>query len=657
MRLSKVHVTEFQSVRDSTEFEVGDITCLVGKNEAGKTAILQAIYRLNPIEDSAGEFSVTDDYPRWDVEDYRHAVESGDRDHATVVRATFSLDAEDTRRLQEKLGPDVIVDREFALTKGYENERHFHFRVNESAALKFVLSQSENLPSEDAARLAACSGVGQMLTVLSESEQTEAIAKLTATLSPMKQGVAHFAYNELLRPKLPKFLYFDEYYQMRGRDSIQKLKQRLEQGVLIPSDHPLLGLINLARLDLDELLAPTRTRELKNRLEGAGNHLTKNVVKYWSQNKHLHMRFDVREARPEDPEGMRNGPNIWGEVYDDKHMVTTELGTRSRGFVWFFSFLAWYSDLKRQNQRLILLLDEPGLTLHGKAQADLLRYFEEEVKGLHQLIYTTHSPFMVDPENFDRVRIVRDRGIDSNEELPPEQEGTKVFTDILDADEDSLFPLQGALGYEIHQTLFIGPNSLVVEGASDLLYIRAMSALLEEVGKKGLSEKWTITPVGGSDKVPTFVALVGAQRGLNIATLIDYQKKDAQTIENLFKRKLLKKKHVLTFADFTQTKEADIEDMFEQEVYLALVNAEYGAALAKPIAASDLDQKHPRVLVRLERYFDSHPLKGGLEFSHYRPSRYFSENLGALKKRVSDETLGRFEAAFKAVNALLKKGD
>jgi len=67
------------------------------------------------------------------------------------------------------------------------------------------------------------------------------------------------------------------------------------------------------------------------------------------------------------------------------HWAHTPLGTRSRGFVWFFSFLAWYEDIKRQKQNVILLLDEPGLSLHGRAQADLLLYFEAELSG-HQLL-------------------------------------------------------------------------------------------------------------------------------------------------------------------------------------------------------------------------------------------------------------------------------
>ena len=297
----------------------------------------------------------------------------------------------------------------------------------------------------------------------------------------------------------------------------------------------------MARLDHRELVDTKNTAELKNKLENAGNHLTRRIVKYWSQNQHIQMRFDVRDAKPEDPEGMRKGTNVWGEVYDTVHWASTPFGSRSRGFVWFFSFLAWYEDIKRQKRNVLLLLDEPGLSLHGRAQSDLLRYFDKELV-MHQLIYSTHSPFMINPQRFECVRIVQDLGIDAKEQLPKEKDGTKVLTNVLDATEDSLFPLQGALGYEIQQTLFVGPNSLIVEGATDLLFLKAVSSELEREGRTGLSEKWVITPVGGCGKVPTFVALLGAQKGMNLATLLDIQKKDRHQIEDLCKKKLLKKK-------------------------------------------------------------------------------------------------------------------
>jgi len=199
-----------------------------------------------------------------------------------------------------------------------------------------------------------------------------------------------------------------------------------------------------------------------------------------------------------------------------------------------------FREQQKRGEPLIFLLNESGLILHGTAQADLLRYIEEQLKPGHQVIYTTHSPYMVDATRFERVRIVEDKSMDAAEVLPPDQAGTKVYTDVLEVTTGSLFPLQGALGYELSQTLFVGPNSLIVEGVSDFLYLELISALLDRKQRTSLNNEWTITPVGGAEKVSTFVALLGAQKGLTVAMLIDIQEKNRQQIENLYKRKLLR---------------------------------------------------------------------------------------------------------------------
>jgi AAA ATPase-like protein len=102
---------------------------------------------------------------------------------------------------------------------------------------------------------------------------------------------------------------------------------------------------------------------------------------------------------------------------------------RSAGFIWFFSFLVKFAQVQKNGGKLILLLDEPGLTLHGKAQADLLRYFVEKLAPEHQVIFTTHSPFIVPADNLPGVRIVEDRILqqrpgqwvsEGTRELPPQ---------------------------------------------------------------------------------------------------------------------------------------------------------------------------------------------------------------------------------------------
>ncbi len=689
MKLTKVRITGFQSIWDSTEFDIGDVTCLVGKNEAGKTALLKALYRLNPIIDKYGSFDVTRDYPRRAVSEYKDDVEAGRREPITVIQATYALEPEDITAIQEVFGPQCFQDETPTLTlhKGYsdedEGEDEFTFsglNMDKEAAIKHLVEAS-GLSQTLINKLLDLNTIEEMVKALDklqqdeddglqqdeddglqqdeddelqqdendELQQDENMQELMLTLQEVsEQDVSGIAYDRILDDRIPKFLYFDEYYQMEGQDNVDALKQRVANRNLKDSDHPLLGLIKLAGLKLDQLTDPDETEDLISRLEAAENRLTKRVLTYWSQNRHLRMKFDIRLGRPRDPDGMTSGMNIWGRVHDTRHMVSTALGTRSRGFVWFFSFLAWYSRKKDEN--IILLLDEPGLSLHAKAQADLLRYFEEELKPHHQLIYTTHSPFMVDPTRFDRVRIVQDLGIESDSDnLSEEQEGTKVITEVLDATPDSLFPLQGALGYEIYQTLFVGPNCLVVEGVSDLLYIQTISSILQDNGKEGLSSDWTITPVGGADKVPTFVAMIGAQTNLNLAVLIDYQKKDQQKIEDLYKRKLLKKSNVRTYADYAQGSEADIEDMFEPEFYLKLVKGAFGVS----ISLTDLSSGHPRILRRLEEYLKSNPLPNKETFNHFRPARYLSENIGCLENELSEQELDRFEQAFKDLNALL----
>ena len=655
MKLKEYRVREFKSVWDSGPIKIDDRkTCLVGKNEAGKTALLEALYRTHPINDHDAVFDETYDYPKREIEDYRFAVESGDRNEAIVVSCRYVLDPDEINRVTNVFGDKALKSHDLERYTYYgKNKNQFNLSVDEGAA-RGHLATSPHIPEPLAKCLREANDWEAFAAALDGTEKTEAVMELTELVAKVQdQGLALYIYHSLIWPNAPKFLYFDQYYQLRGHENLNNLLQRRKSKQPIESDFPLIGLINLARLNLEKLLSARNTAELKNKLEGAGNHLTRRIVKYWSQNQHIHMRFDVREAKPEDPEGMQHGTNIWGEVYDTVHFASTPLGVRSRGFVWFYSFLAWYEDIKRQKQNVILLLDEPGLSLHGRAQSDLLRYFDEELVG-HQLIYSTHSPFMIDPQRLDRVRIVQDLGIDKQAQLPKEEDGTKVLTNILDATGDSLFPLQGALGYEIQHTLFIGPNSLIVEGPSDLLFLKAVSSELEREDRTGLSGKWVITPVGGIGKVPAFAALLGSQKGMNVATLLDIQSKDRPLVENLYKKKLLKKANVHTYADFLHQKAADIEDLFDRDFYIKLVNLEFARQLASPIDPTKLNANEPRTLKAIETYLEANPLKSG-SFSHYRPARYLSEQIHALWGRMSDDAKNRFEDVFKTLNRCLEK--
>ena len=417
MILKEYRVREFRSIRDSGPIIVdGQTTCFVGKNEAGKTAILSALYRTNPIIEADALFDETYDYPKREVEDYRFDVESKRREEAVVVEAQYELEADDLTAVDAKFGPNILKNNTFTRKTYYGTANSKSCMACDDAAARKHLATNSSLCDDLEETLISAADWSAYETALKDAENTEAVRELKELVAEVqKKGLEDLVFNTLIWPCAPKFLYFDEYYQMKGQANLNALKLRIDDNKQEDSDYPLIGLINLARLDPQALLDTTNTTELKNKLEGAGNHLTNRIVRYWSQNQHIKMRFDVRDAKPGDPEDMREGLNVWGEIYDSVHSATTPLGLRSRGFVWFFSFLAWYEDLKRKKENVILLLDEPGLSLHGRAQADLLRYFDDELAD-HQLLYTTHSPFMIDSTKFERVRIVQDLGIDATDD-------------------------------------------------------------------------------------------------------------------------------------------------------------------------------------------------------------------------------------------------
>jgi predicted ATP-dependent endonuclease of OLD family len=201
--------------------------------------------------------------------------------------------------------------------------------------------------------------------------------------------------------------------------------------------------------------------------------------------------------------------------------VSVPFDERSRGFVWFFSFLAYFTNLEQASDSdLILLLDEPGLSLHARAQEDLLRLIDERLAPSHQVIYTTHSPFVVSAGHPDRVRTVIDQ----------DKVGTKVSTDIFKADEDTAFPLLAAMGIELTQTLFVGQNKLLLEGPSDLIYCDVLTEALALQERVGLDPRWVKVPIGGAGKLSTFAALLGAHK-LNVAVIVDSSAKDVGAIK------------------------------------------------------------------------------------------------------------------------------
>jgi hypothetical protein len=96
-----------------------------------------------------------------------------------------------------------------------------------------------------------------------------------------------------------------------------------------------------------------------------------------------------------------------------------------------------------------------------------------------------------------------------------------------------------------------------------------------------------------------------------------------------------------------------LEDMFDADFYVKLVNEEFKNQLQQPIGTSDLLHTNRRILMSIEDHLSRYPMKSG-KFNHYRPARYLNEHIAELGKELYGSTLDRFESAFKRLNGLIK---
>lgn len=234
--------------------------------------------------------------------------------------------------------------------------------------------------------------------------------------------------------------------------------------------------------------------------------------------------------------------------------------------------------------------------------------------------------------------------------------GTKVRDDVLTRDPDTLFPLQGALGYEISQSLFVGKNTLLVEGPSDILYLQALSDALRRRQRQGLDARWTVCPAGGIDKIRPFVALF-AGNALNIAVLADQAKGDRKKAEEMKRSEILKAGHFFTMADFLEREEADTEDLFEPDVFSEILNAAYSLDGSNKIDLEKLKAAAPetkRLVKQAEAAFKVMPDIIPM-LDHFTPAAWLIRNPKVLdvKSAAVGATLDRAEKVFVTYNSLL----
>ena len=639
MKLVNLRIKNFKCILDSTDFSVDQLTCLVGKNESGKSAILQALYKLNPVDNNE-KYNALYDYPKMYLTDY----ESGDiEDGNTVVVSTWTMGNSEKTEFESKWGSGSLKGDTIIVTSGYDNKRKwsvsFDFKVIFATKMEELgFSQPDFAHFSDMSSIETVRGEIKAISTASAPEQSF----ITWFNSCFPQNdVSDFAEKELLL-YLPKFMYFSEYQKMPGRIAIDNYISKSQNGTLTSNEKVFEALLTLANTSIEDIKKANKLEDLINKTRGVSSKITKEIFQYWSQNKHLRVDFRYDMGKPGDEAPFNSGYIFSTRIENTRHDSTVSFDDRSAGFVWFFSFLVWFNKLQKENKNLFVLLDEPGLTLHAKAQADLLRYFKEKIITKFQLIYTTHSPFMLDFSDILSARTVEDATGDNEEVL-----GTKVGSRVLSKDKDTIFPLQAAFGYDITQTLFIGKNTLLVEGPSDILYINYFSNYLRNNQRTYLNKDWTICPSGGIDKIQSFVSLFSGN-ALKVASLTDYHEKDRQKIDRLKSSGILAASHILIASDYTGLRTSDIEDVIGSNAYIKLVNECYNLDDERQIPL--LETETGKVLSYVEEKMS---VIEGVSFNHYAPSVYLIEHPNVWDAQDIAPALDRFEKMFSDLNALL----
>ncbi len=551
MRLEQARVQNYRSIRDTGWFDVEDAkTILVGPNEAGKTALLEALQQINPSDDARG-FDPLRDYPRklYNADIQSRRLQSS---AIPVASARFRLEPDDVAAL-----PEGFEEVSYRCTRYLDN--HFDHQI-EGGPEPVVFSEEVR---EDLRGMA--SHIDQQTVHDREPDEPPPSATLTAIIGDWsvnettidddnaaeleywldsiegdidEDDVAEvnryerlYAYivgNAVrssalatLKSRLPVFVYFADYFRVRPNLHLRRFADRTEQNLLDDDRYDygnlcllkLLGFTARRLAELGEARDPgddpdafenyrSQLDERRIQLNAASTRLTDQVGSVWNP--------DGGRAEADTLRVQADGQYL-KVVVEDELGVEVEFDQRSAGFQWLVSFfVVFFAEAEDAHANAILLLDEPGLSLHGLKQREFRKTVSRLAKS-NQTMYTTHSPFLVGPDELDLVRVV---------EMTDRDTGTQVHTNVTASDPAALLPLQEALGYDLAQSLFAQQRNLVLEGLTDYWYFEATAQLLREGGVVDLNEKIALHFAKSASKVVYYATILHANN-LRVAAVLD----------------------------------------------------------------------------------------------------------------------------------------
>lgn len=605
MKLFKARVQNYRSIIDTGEFEIETLkTIMVGPNEAGKTVILKALQQLNKPSDVPG-FDVLRDYPR----SLFNNISTGkiSAKDVTVVTGYFQLEQSDKDLLPQEFKECIykryknIDNQTYHTLENAPASVYYKDIKNDLARLLAHLDKQytiENpteeikipsklfhplitlwkdyttLSGDNAVKLKAL--LEKHFTVIEEGNEKEE-ARYSKLLEQIDFHKKHDETLLILAERNPVFILFNNYFKVKPSVHLEHLAQRTEQKLLDDEYYDygnlcllkLLGftarqLANLGNTPSPSINDKDALKNYKDKLDtrsyqlnAASVRLTEEIRTVWMPN-------------PDRPEADKLKVTADGQylkvVVEDDIGVDIELDQRSEGFQWLVSFfVVFFAEAMDKHKNAILLLDEPGMSLHALKQRDF-RNTISRLAEKNQTIYTTHSPFLVGPDELDIVKVV---------EMKNRREGTKVHTTLASSDPAGLLPLQEALGYDLAQSLFSQQRNLILEGLTDYWYLDATAELLRAAKIENLNEKIALVFANSAGKVVYYATILFAHN-LKVAALLDSDAAGDQAAQQENLIHTLGNKNILRTKDYVaDVLKPEIEDLL-RETLISIVKSEYG---------------------------------------------------------------------------------
>lgn len=410
IRLKKATLYPYRCLETVQEMELSkNIIALVGRNEAGKTSVLELIAKSNYYDSKATAFQFDEqsDYPRLK----RRELTLEQKSPQTTV-----LTYEVTGRLLEEIREEMILPEQkniFSRTTDYTGAH----QVIDNGFTYDPYAFWEAYTSKKAPELAKLQkGLAALHTkedfdwfftkssVTMDKQEQDALretGKFFENLHGWDNPLNEYVFRTWLMPNIPRFLYYDECAMLPSDICLEQLCS----GTQTPAKQTINAFMALCDLDTESILRAKDLSVFQTDLELAQAELSASFLQAWTGNPNLRIELGLvrKELSPGQKKGLFrkeippvNETMLQIQIRDVHSMVSLPLTSRSKGFQWFFSFWVWFEAIKKTERTpFVFLLDEPGLHLHEDAQKNLLDFLQG-LSEEYQIIYTTHSPFFME---------------------------------------------------------------------------------------------------------------------------------------------------------------------------------------------------------------------------------------------------------------------